>query len=154
MQKTRKILKILPSQKMLLPLIISCVVTACTDRAGSDKSKTNTTIHNTDTLSPTRSAKEHTPLLNIDDIKKAYAAVNKELEDGQLDSTTFKYSCKDEKNGMVGYFTKNGNLKLIVHRYNEYDHYEAVDRYFVQDSTLFFTYSTTTAWSFEDGPEG
>lgn len=154
MQKTRKILKIFPSLKMLLALIISCVVTACTDRAGSDRSKTDTTIHNTDTLSPTRSAEEHIPLLNIDDIKKAYAAVNKQLEDGQLDSTTFKYSCKDEKNGTVSYFTKNGNLRLIVHRYNEYDHYEAVDRYFVQDSTLFFTYSTSTTWSFEDGPEG
>jgi hypothetical protein len=154
MQKTRKIFKILPSVNMLLPLIILCVATACTDRAGSDKSKTNTTIHKADTLPPTRSAEQHTPLLNIDDIKKAYTVVNKELEDGQLDSTTFKYSCNDEKNGTVSYFTKNGKLKLIVHKYNEYDHYEAVDRYFVQDSTLFFTYSTSITWSFDNGPEG
>lgn len=34
-------------------------------------------------------------------------------------------------------YTNNGNLKLAVHRYSEYDHYEAEDRYFVNDNELF-----------------
>lgn len=154
MLNTRKKLKILSSMNMVLPLITLCAATACTERSGSDKSTITNTVHKEDTLQLTKSAEQHTPLLDITDIKQAYANTNKELIDGQLDSTTFKYSCKDEKNGTVSYFTKNGKLKLIVHRYNEYDHYSAVDRYFVQDSTLFFTYHTSVTWSFENGPEG
>jgi len=94
------------------------------------------------------------PLSNLEDIQNAYAEIASELERGILDSSSFAYSCHDEKKGTISYFTARGQLRLIVHRYNEYDHYDAVDRYFVTDSMLFFVSSNSASWAFESGPEG
>ena len=87
----------------------------------------------------------------VSDIQKEYANTLQQLERGSLDSTAYKYSCQGEKGGSVIHYLEKGKLKLIVHRYHEYDHYTAVDRYFVKDSTLFFIFQSTTTWAFEDG---
>jgi hypothetical protein len=90
----------------------------------------------------------------VEAIQKAYATIIMQKERGALDSTGFTYNCRDEKRGTVSYFSENGHLKLIVHKYNEYDHHSAEDNYFVSDSTLIFTYTITVLWSFESGAEG
>lgn len=90
-------------------------------------------------------------LNTVEDIQKAYASVMKQFGDGTLDSTSFKYSCQEEKGGTVTYFSDKGKLRMVVHRYHEYDHYFAVDRYFVEDNKLYFAYLNGVSWSFEDG---
>ncbi|MGK6352881.1 hypothetical protein [Parapedobacter sp. DT-150] len=90
----------------------------------------------------------------VEDIQRTYAAIVAQKERGTLDSASFKYSCYNEKSGTVSYFSEKGRLRMIVHRYNEYDHHSAVDYYFVQDSTLFFVYLNRVSWAFESGPEG
>ncbi len=90
----------------------------------------------------------------VAEIQKAYQAIMSQMEAGVLDSSSFKYSCRGEKNGTVSYFTQQGKLRMIVHRYNEYDHFSATDRYFVLDSMVFFAHLNQSTWSFESGPEG
>ncbi|MCX2481488.1 hypothetical protein OQY15_20480 [Pedobacter sp. MC2016-15] len=87
-------------------------------------------------------------------IQKAYAGIIKKFQNGGLDSAVFKYSCDGEKGGTISYFTENKQLRMIVHNYHEYDHYSATDRYFIQDSSLFFAHTKSISWSFESGPEG
>ncbi len=94
------------------------------------------------------------PLKTIEDIQKAYSDVESKIQKNTLDSVVFTYNCHDEKRGTISYFTEEGNLQLIVHRYSEYDHFSSVDRYYVRDSTLFFVYTNGVAWAFDDGPEG
>lgn len=123
----------------------------------AQKPDTNTTQHEpvpthqvlTDTVDTitTRSG----VLTTVDDIQSAYTSVMKQYENGTLDSASFKYSCQDEKGGTVTYFSKDGKLRMVVHRYHEYDHYSAVDRYFVEDEGLYFANLNGVSWSFEDG---
>ena len=94
------------------------------------------------------------PIDNVADIQKAYAAITALAANGKLDSTSFKYDCSGEKGGTVTYYTNNGNLTLISHRYNEYSHYEAEVHYFVQNQNLFFAFQKEMVWSFDSGPEG
>lgn len=138
---------------------------SCTNNRQPDSAHNHDTNHTQDntiphdtlssrtTQTPSATEAEKAPG-NTREIQKAYAAITDKAEKGALDSTTFKYSCNGEKNGTVSYYTENGRLRLIVHQYNEYDHYSATDRYFVQDSTLFFVHRQNTTWSFESGPEG
>ena len=91
---------------------------------------------------------------NIAAIQSSYEQISRELNNGRYDSTSFNYNCHNEKKGTVQYFTKNGQLRMIVHRYNEYDHYTAEDYYYVMDSSLFFSYRRSVAWAFESGPAG
>lgn len=90
----------------------------------------------------------------VDEIRQAHAAIMTKLDDGELDSASFTYSYHDKKKGTVSYYSDNGQLRMIVHRYSEYDHHSAEDTYFVQDSTLFFAYLTRVSWSFTSGPQG
>ncbi|PWG78701.1 hypothetical protein [Pararcticibacter amylolyticus] len=144
----------------IIVLSLSCTSNRQPDSAhdhDTTHTQNNSTQH--DTLSSTtaepQSATEAAKApANTEEIQKAYAGIMDKAEKGALDSTTFKYSCNGEKNGTVSYYTEKGRLRLIVHQYNEYDHYSATDRYFVQDSTLFFVHRQNTTWSFESGPEG
>lgn len=88
------------------------------------------------------------------DIHSAYSRIMRKKNGGNLDSTTFKYSCYNEKSGRVAYFSEQGKLKLITHSYNEYDHFSAEDQYFIEDGQLYFVYQKTVTWAFESGPEG
>jgi hypothetical protein len=122
----------------------------------TDSSQTTTTSNLPDSSSQPVSpvAKNITAPRSVADIQSLFTEISAKLDRKALDSTTFKYDCNGEKNGTVTYFSENGNLRLIEHRYNEYSHYSATDRYFSVNDTLFFAYQKSTAWSFESGPEG
>ncbi|MBW8684754.1 hypothetical protein [Chitinophaga rhizophila] len=92
--------------------------------------------------------------IDIESIRQAYTATVEQMKQGMLDSISFNYSCNEEKRGSVSYFTKGGALRMIVHRYGEYDHHHAVDQYFIKDSAIFFIYTNTVLWSFDDGANG
>lgn len=97
------------------------------------------------------SLKANQTLTTVAEIQETYAAVMKKHEAGNLDSTSFKYSCMDEKGGTVTYFSDRGQLRLVIHRYHEYDHYSAVDRYYVNKDRLYFAHLRGVSWSFEEG---
>ncbi|MGV3508406.1 MAG: hypothetical protein ACO1N7_03890 [Sphingobacteriaceae bacterium] len=134
-------------------ILISCI--SCIDRPETDdvQSGKNQGTDSQTTTDDLQKAQDNKPLSTVQDIKQAYAAVSKKLKDGALDSVSFKYSCNNEESGTVSYFSEKGLLRLIVHRYNEYSHFSAVDQYFVKDSTLFFVYKKSILWSF-NGPQG
>lgn len=108
-------------------------------------------FQNTLTDSVDTAAKANQMLATVAGIQETYSSVMKQLETGTMDSTSFKYSCHGEKGGTVTYFSDEGQLRLVVHRYHEYDHYSAVDRYFVDEGRLYFAYLNGVSWSFEDG---
>lgn len=93
------------------------------------------------------------PVRTIKDVQQAYADISTKVKKGLLDSVSFKYNCNNEKDGTVSYFSEKGQLRLMVHRYNEYSHFSASDHYFVQDSMLFFVFKRSVLWSFS-GPQG
>jgi ribosomal protein L30E len=94
-------------------------------------------------------------LKSVADIKAVYNATIQKLNNKVLDSITLSYNCQQERSGKITYYTEQGNLKLIKHAYAEYDHHDAVDQYFVQDSLLFFVYQKRLSWNFVSaGVEG
>lgn len=125
---------------------------SCTQQPDSNTTA-HQPMHTRETLrdSVDTAVKANRTLNTVADIQKSYASVMKQFEAAAMDSTSFKYSCQGEKGGTVTYFSHEGRLRLIVHRYNEYDHYSAVDRYFVEDDRLYFAYLNGISWSFEDG---
>lgn len=87
---------------------------------------------------------------SVAEIKEAYAITVDKMNNGQLDSVSFEYNCQEERSGKVTYFSEKGVLRSIRHQYNEYDHHEAIDQYFLnEDSTLFFAYLNRLSWSFD-----
>jgi len=88
---------------------------------------------------------------SVPEIKQAFSVTDKKLQQGVMDSVSFKYDCKGERNGTVTYFSDKGNLAIIKHSYNEYSHFSAVDQYFVKDGKLFFAHFNRVVWSFESG---
>jgi len=87
-------------------------------------------------------------------IRATYAETLRLKNEGDLDSTAFKYSCNNEKSGQVVYYSSRGKLKLITHSYSEYDHFTSEDQYLLEDEQLCFVYQRSVTWSFESGPEG
>ncbi|MGZ8545150.1 MAG: hypothetical protein ACXWV0_07625, partial [Flavisolibacter sp.] len=103
----------------------------------------------------------NTPNLQSAPVPNSIAAIQMNYEQitsqktlGVLDSTGFKYKCNNEITGAVSYFSQKGQLRLIIHRYNEYDHHAAEEYYYVKDSALFFVYNKELLWSFDSGPQG
>ena len=87
----------------------------------------------------------------LTEIKSAYSNTINNLKQNSLQADSVKYNCAGEKSGTITYFTKDGKLILIRHSYHEYDHFSAVDLYFVKDESLYFMYLQETVWSFESG---
>jgi hypothetical protein len=137
-----------------LNIIISLCIIACTQRSESNSKHSQADGMKYSAKSSNSAVEKGQPLISVASIQKAYSDIVSKATRGNLDSTSFKYSCHGEKGGKVIYFTEKGQLRLIVHRYNEYDHYSAEDRYFVTDSTLFFILTNSVSWAFESGPEG
>lgn len=127
---------------------------SCMDRSAPGKGQSRKDLA-ADSLTASSDALklQEKSLRTIPDIQQAYATVSTKLKSGALDSVSFKYSCNNEKSGTVSYFSEKGQLRLVVHRYNEYSHFSGVDQYFVKDSTLFFVYRNSILWSFS-GPQG
>lgn len=139
----------------LFSLIAFLFIASCTERINPDGGQSEPAPKQDTSTAPLTISDERDPIPdNIEDIQKAYNHIMAQMEKGSLDSTSFKYSCYNEKNGMVSYFSEKGRLRMIVHRYNEYDHHHAEDRYFLTDSTLFFVYLNRVLWAFESGAEG
>jgi len=98
--------------------------------------------------SPDNSSETLPDLKSIDDIKMEHSYITSKIESGSMDSTSFDYNCKDEKNGTLIYFYEKGQLRLIKHAYNEYSHFSATDEYFLKDGALFFVFYNHLVWSF------
>ena len=140
------------SNLVLRIIFASCFLFSCTQ--GSDSNTVKSEDQSIDSLAD-HVFEPDKPIGSIEDIQGAYSAVVKQMEGGVLDSVSFEYSCGDgERSGKVSYYSHEGDLQLIVHRYSEYSHYSAEEQYFVRDSTLFFTFLKEVSWSFEEGPEG
>ena len=133
---------------MLLFLIAACNENSNHNTVNSNEAQKHDSVTASVSISNSDTIPRH-----IEGIKKTYEMTLAQLKNGVLDSTSFKYSCNNERNGTVSYFLDKGALRMIVHRYNEYSHHSAEDYYFVKDSILFFTYFERVSWSF-DGPEG
>jgi hypothetical protein len=156
MNNTKNIKTSLYSAYIILHTLIMLCIAACTQQPDTNgKAPQSEGLKDTSTKRSSHSAVEPSaPLTSVESIQTSYSNIVSKAAGGRLDSISFKYSCHGEKSGTVTYFTEKGQLRLIVHRYNEYDHYSAVDRYFVKDSTLFFAITNSVTWAFEDGPEG
>lgn len=89
------------------------------------------------------------PPASVEEIQTAYAKTVAYLHEGKLDSSTFDYNCQDERTGRVTYFTDNGQLLLIRHRYGEFSHFEADEEYYVQGDQLYFIFNRATSWAFD-----
>lgn len=136
-----------------LLLFTSLLILSC----GQAREEQGQQVHQEDSLPqtpPKAIAANKINIQNIADIQKAHAAILKLKESKSLDSTSFRYNCNGEKGGTVSYYTDNGDLKLIIHRYHEYDHYEAEDQFFINDAETFFVYQKALSWSFDGGQEG
>lgn len=90
----------------------------------------------------------------LTDIKNGFARITTLLKNGELDSAGFNYSCQDEKKGQVSYFSEDGTLKLIIHRFSEYDHYSAEHRFYIAADKAFFVFQRDESWAFVSGAEG
>ncbi len=93
-------------------------------------------------------------LHSIADIKRAYERIVTKESAGELDSQAIAYVCDDEIKGTLIYYSDNKGIKLIVHRYSEYDHFSAEERYFLQHEEPFFVLRKETTWAFISGSEG
>lgn len=85
---------------------------------------------------------------SIEAIKQAYASTMDQLQAHALDSVIVEYNCDNERQGQVVYYSQEGELALIEHRYAEYDHHSATDSYFVRDSSLYFGLFSKVSWMF------
>ena len=139
-------------KQLFILFLGTCFTFSCTQGTESNTAKSENS--GLDSLADTVPDTE-VPFESIEDIQEAYLAVMKQVESRVLDSVSFEYSCGNgERSGSVSYFSHEGELQLIVHRYAEYSHYSAEEQYLVRDSTLFFNFLKEISWSFEEGPEG
>ena len=140
--------------KICLLLFLSLLF-ACKQSSNSTDNEARVLLHE-DTLpfSPKKTKVQQEQPTSVEDIQLAYKEIIASYEKGTLDSTSFKYNCNGEKSGTVTYFSAQGKLKMIKHNYNEYDHHEMLDQYYVFENTLFFAHLKSLSWSFDSGPEG
>ena len=138
----------------VLCLLVFLLLGSCKEQNRSKVEQDGQTAEQNTSASAKESDQPESVPRNVEDIQETYASIITQLENGILDSTTFKYSCYNEKGGTATYFSYKNQLRLIVHQYHEYDHHSAIDRYFIKDSVLFFINLNRTLWSFESGPEG
>ncbi|GGH15260.1 hypothetical protein GCM10011418_16800 [Sphingobacterium alkalisoli] len=131
----------------LLLVFLSCSSHASKDESSSDTSQSDPIKEN---LEEEGGLSNNTPR-SVDEIRRLYEEVNFHVDQGNLDTTSFSYNCHGEKKGKLTYYSKNGNVVMITHKYNEYDHYEATDHYYVQNDSLYFVFQKGVAWSFESG---
>ncbi len=135
-------------------LVLLSVLFSCTSNTKQETDEKVLTYEDSVPLSPPKASATEAKLTTVEQIQNAYGAITAAHESGKLDSTSFKYNCNGEKSGTVTYFSQNGDLKMIVHSYAEYDHNEMKDRYYIKDGSAFFAHRWSLSWSFDSGPEG
>lgn len=128
-------------------LIILFSVCASCDQAKFDKAdflmETDTLPASSDYITVEQFPKD------VDEIRKFFAIWEKKEQQGIFKKQSLDYSCQNEKNGKVTYFFEEDDLSIIEHQYSEYDHFSAIDRYYVIDGKPYFIYSMQSVWSFE-----
>jgi len=130
-------------------LFICFLLIAC----GQEKS-TETKTEDTTQQSAANEKKQEAEALkpnSVSTIKQAYATTVSQQKAGKIDSVSYNYNCQQERSGKITYFSKKGKLMMISHSYNEYDHFEATDQYFLYDNQLYFAYLNRSVWSFVSG---
>jgi len=142
----------IPLYAIVLLLLVSCRNSNNSTSVEVPASKSGTA----DTIAKPSNPSAGIPniLQSIGDIKQEYEYLALKLENKSLDSTSFSYNCRDEKQGTVVYYFDNNALKMIKHTYSEYSHFSATDSYFVKDSALFFVYYNRVSWSFDSQGKG
>ncbi|TCD01197.1 hypothetical protein [Pedobacter psychroterrae] len=132
--------------------LLLCILLFSCGQTQNNETKVDADTNSVDSVSVSSdSVKAQPNPTSVPEIKQAFSLINKKLEQGVLDSVSFKYDCKGERNGTVTYFSEKGKLAVIKHSYNEYSHFSAVDQYFVNDGSLFFAHFNRVVWSFASG---
>ena len=142
----------IPLYTIVLLLIVSCTKTNKSKSVEVPASKSGTA----DTIAKPSITSPGIPdvLKSVEDIKQEYEYLALKLENKGLDSTSFTYNCRDEKQGTVVYYFDKNALRMIKHTYSEYSHFSATDSYFVKDSAIFFVYFNRVSWSFDSEGKG
>lgn len=88
-----------------------------------------------------------TELKTVEDIRAEFQSIMTKIQKGQIDSTSFYYTCYEESGRLV-YFLEDGQLRMI--RYSQgWEHGGVTKEYFLKDNKPFFIFNTTLAWSFD-----
>lgn len=140
------------AMKILLFYGLLLVFLSCGSKANKGESNSDTTHVDSikENLEGAGSLSTSTPR-NVDEIRRLYSDINVYVAQGKLDTTSFNYDCHGEKKGKLTYYSKSSNIVMVTHQYNEYDHYEATDHYYVQNDSLYFVFQKSVSWSFESG---
>jgi hypothetical protein len=142
----------IPLYTIALLLIVSCTNTSksTSEEVPAFKSETADTI-----IKPSIASTGNPKLLKtVEDIKQEYEYLASKIKNKGLDSTSFTYDCRGEKQGTVVYYFDNDALKMIKHTYSEYSHFSSTDSYFVKDNAVFFVYYNQVSWSFDSQGKG
>ncbi len=134
-------------------MLLLFICTSCKDRSSkgaSDAQQKDTTVG---IISTVHSDPPQIPT-TIERIRQLYDSTITYLSEAKMDSVSFTYRCGDEKSGKISFYSYQGTLRLITHKYHEYDHHHAEDQFFTIDSILYFIFKSQTLWSFESGPDG
>lgn len=135
--------------KTITYLIICMCLASCVQPKSSDETTiSDTTVVKDKATMPAEPEKQQIPR-SVTAIKAAYNTTVQQLQNNQLDSISYKYNCQGERSGTVTYFSHQGEVKMVKHQYNEYDHFSATDQYFMVDQKLFFAHLNRLTWSFE-----
>ena len=98
-------------------------------------------------------AEDNPVVTDVTEVQAAFKATEKAKLDGLLKTKSFTYDCNGEQSGIVTYYFRGSDLKLIEHKWAEYSHFEATDQYYVQDNKPFFIFYDHLTWTF-DGESG
>src|ERR1700750_1166248 len=85
----------------------------------------------------------------IEQIKREYSSLQKQLESKKLTSTGFTYNCNDETFGKVTFYSDQKEIRIIEHSYDEHSHFGSTEQYFIKDGNLFFIFKEDTGWNFD-----
>lgn len=130
----------------------STFILGCTsDQKEATKQAENAIEKDSAILSTEKQTPLNFQLNSIEDIRNTYQLVRNNCLTGKLDSVSFHYDCNGERKGEVTYFRHNEHLVLIVHQYNEYDHFSAKTEYYLYQEKPYFIFSANTTWAFQDG---
>lgn len=138
--------------KVIIYIALSMAGFASCDHRNNNQGKTINTVQADSILSVAPdTANFGVAPLSVEHIQHLYAATRSLIDQNRLDTASFEYNCHEEKKGRVTYYSQNGDLLLVTHQYNEYDHYEATDEYYLANDSLYFAFLKGTAWHFESG---
>ncbi len=138
--------------KKLIYLLVFGAFIACDNKKPTATATEQDTSLNNEVV--TKNTTPIAPPTTILQIKSAYGATQLALQQKTLDSIVLRYNCQNERSGTISYYQKDDKVNVIKHSYNEYDHFEATDWYYLQNNELNFVYLRRLNWSFEADSSG